>query len=109
MAPPVAEERASRQAAVLLPAIDVGLRIRVHHEEIEPAVVVVVECAEPAPGHRRRVGRDSEAKCALAEIKTDRRGDVLETKPGETVFRNVTRVSACGCPAQGGCKRQGKE
>ena len=94
---PVAEQRRSRQATARTPAVDVGLRVRVHHEEIEPAVVVVVERAEPAAGHRRRVGRDAEAKRALAEIETDLRRDVLEPEPCETDRGGVARGSRrCG-------------
>src|SRR5207253_5839886 len=77
----VTEKRAPRQAAVLVPAIDVGLRARVYDEQIDPPVAVVVERTQPAAGHRRRVGRDTEAKRTLTEVEPDPTGDVLQANP----------------------------
>src|SRR5439155_14451518 len=91
----VTEERAPRQSTVLVPAIDVGLRIRVHDEQIDPAVVVVVESAQPASGHRRRVGRDTEAKRTLTEVESDPTGDVLQAYPLKAGAGGATR-DACG-------------
>src|SRR5207245_8338408 len=89
VAPRVAEERAPRQAAMLLPATDVGLRIRLHDEQIDPAVVVVVEGTQPASGHRRRVGRDTEAKRTLTQVEPDPTGDVRQANPFEARARGV--------------------
>ena len=50
----VVEERAPREAAVALVAGAIGARVRVHDEQVEPAVAVVVEPAEPASHHRAR-------------------------------------------------------
>src|SRR5712691_5127221 len=79
----VPEQRGSRESTVLPPVAGVCLRVRVHDEQIDPAVVVVVESTQPTSGHRRRVGRDTEAKRTLTEVEPDPTGDVLETKPGE--------------------------
>ena len=66
----VAVERAPRQPASCLPRAHVRLRVRVDDEQVEPAVRVVVEPAEPAAHHRRRVARHSEAEGAVAGSAT---------------------------------------
>ena len=90
----VAEQCAARQAAVLVPCADVGLGVVVHDEQVEPAVVVVVEPAEPAAHHRRRVGRDAEAEGALPEIEADLLRDVRQANAGEACRRRPLRRGA---------------
>ena len=48
----VLEERRPREAAVRVPLRRVGARVRVDGEEVEPAVVVVVEPADSSAHHR---------------------------------------------------------
>ena len=84
----VVEERAARQAAVRLPVGDVGVGVRVDDEEVEPAVVVVVEPAEAAAHHRLGVVRHAEAERALPEVEPDLlRRDVDELDAGEAACR----------------------
>src|SRR5207237_5904261 len=71
-------ERAARKAAVLLPLRDIAVGIRVDDEEVEPAVVVVVEPAEPAAHHRAYVVRHPVAERALPEVEADPVRDVGE-------------------------------
>src|SRR5713101_5853787 len=85
-----------------MPTIDVGLRIRVHDEEIDPAVVVVVESTQPASGHRRRVWRDTEAKRTLTQVEPDPTGDVRQANPFEARARGVARDVCRRGPAGGG-------
>ncbi len=79
----VAEEGASRQAAALLPVGDVRVGVRVDSEQVEPAVVVVVEPAEAAAHHRLGVRGHAEAEGALAEVQAPLLRDVLQPYPSE--------------------------
>ena len=67
----VAEERAAGQAPVIVPGGQIRVRVRVDGEQVEPAVVVVVEPAEPRAHHRCGVVRDAVAEGALAEVQPD--------------------------------------
>ncbi len=90
----VAVQVPGRQAAVCLPRGQVVVGVAVDGEQVEPAIVVVVQPAEAAAHHRLRVVRHSVAEGALAEIDpalrcnvgerdaTDRRGCLYERRPG---------------------------
>ena len=67
----VVEQGGARQASAVLPAVDLALGVRVHGEEVEPAVLVVVEPADPASQHGPRVRRDLPVKDALLEVQPD--------------------------------------
>ena len=56
----------------------VRVRVRVDGEEVEPAVVVVVEPAEPAAHHPVHLVRHPEREVVLAEVEPDLRRDVRE-------------------------------
>ena len=60
-----------RQPAVRVPRLRVGARVRVDCEQVEPAVAVVVEPADPAAHHRLALVRDPEAERALREVEPD--------------------------------------
>ena len=98
----VPEKGAAREPSALLPERCVALRVGVDDEEVEPAVVVVVQPAEPAAHHRRRVEGHAEAKGALAEREADLGGDVLQLCAGE--FGR----SRPGCGRPGGRERQAR-
>ena len=74
----VVVERGSREAAVGVRGNDVDVRVRVDDEEVEPAVRVVVQPAEPAAHHRRRVQGLPVTERTLAEVEPDLGGDVHE-------------------------------
>ena len=70
----VAEELAVRQRATP----EVGVGVAVDDEQVDPAVVVVVEPANAPAHHRRRVRADAVAERALAEIEPDLPRHVLQ-------------------------------
>ncbi len=102
----VLEELGRRQAAVRLPAVGVRVRVRVDDEQVLPAVVVVVEPADPAAHHRLVVVRHPEAERALAEVEPDLRSDVAEPQAARArlerarrnrrLRRGQRRACACG-------------
>ena len=61
-----------RQPASRFPLVALVARVAVHDEEVEPAVAVVVEPAEPAARHRRRVRRLVPAERAVPEAEPAR-------------------------------------
>ena len=79
----VAEERALGKTALRLPGEQVGGRVRVDDEQVEPAVVVVVEPAQAAAHHGRGVARHAEAERALTEVEADLARDVNEGRAAE--------------------------
>ncbi len=87
----VLEERALRQAAAALPLGHVDVGIRVHREEIEPPVVVVVEPADSAAHHRLLVVGHRVAEGALPEVEPELRRDVdqAELREGAGALRQV--------------------
>ncbi len=87
----VPEECRPGWAAALVPGGELGVRVGVDDEEVEPAVCVVVEPAEAAAHHRRRVVRHAEPECAVAEAQAHRRRDVRQR-------RAVERASDAGRP-----------
>ena len=68
----------SAGAAPRLPRLGVRVGVRVDGEEVEPAVVVVVEPAETAAHHPVYVVRHAEAEVVLREVEPDLRRDVGE-------------------------------
>ena len=60
---------------------DVALPVAVHHEEVEPAVAVVVDEAQPAAHHRRGVVGDAVPERALPEVEPDLRRHVVQPVP----------------------------
>ena len=74
----VVEQAAPREPATGGVRGDVGVRVRVHDVEVEPAVAVVVEPAEAAAHHRRLVAGHAEAERALADVEPDAPRDVLQ-------------------------------
>src|SRR5206468_6706241 len=77
------EERGAGEPAVGRVSADVSLAVTVDDEEVEPAVVVVVEPAEAAAHHRGRIVRDPVAERSLPEGEADRWSDVREAIAGE--------------------------
>ena len=75
---PVSEEPRRRQPAARLPFVALVPRVAVHDEEVEPAVAVVVEPAEPAARHRGRIRGLVPAECPVPEPEADLSGDVDE-------------------------------
>ena len=76
----VLEELGRRQAAVSLPGVGVRVGVRVDDEQVLPAVVVVVEPADPAAHHCPIVVRHPVAEGALPEVEADLPGHVAEAK-----------------------------
>jgi hypothetical protein len=74
----VVEQGGARQASGALPATHFALGVRVHGEEVEPAVLVVVEPTDPASQHGSRIRRDPPAKGTLPEVQPDRVSYVRE-------------------------------
>ena len=83
----VVVERGSREAAVGVRGNDVDVRVRVDDEEVQPAVRVVVQPAEPAPHHRRRVEGLPVPERTLAEVEPDLVCDVHERRASERAAR----------------------
>ena len=67
---------------------DVDVRVRVDDEEVEPAVRVVVQPAEPAAHHRRRVQGLPVTERTLAEVEPDLGCDVHERRTSERAARS---------------------
>ncbi len=86
---PILEEGAPRQSAALSPGLAVRVRERVDGEEIEPAVVVVVEPAQTSAHHRMEVVRHPEAEVVLAKVEPDLSGDVRQPHTCEIRRRRV--------------------
>ena len=76
---------------------DVDVRVRVDDEEVEPAVRVVVQPAEPAAHHRRRVQGHPVPERTLAEVEPDLVGDVHERRAAE-------RAARCRCGRRRRCE-----
>ena len=72
----VSEETARRQPARRPPAGSIAFGVAVDDEEIEPAVLVVVEPAQAAADHRGRIGLLAEAEGSMPEAKASLRGHV---------------------------------
>ncbi len=90
----VVEQGAAGQPTLLLPAGDVELRVRVDDEEVHPAVVVVVEPAQPAAHHRDGIGLGHRvAERSVAEVEPDLVGDGLQSGTDEA-----------GCAHEGRCR-----
>ncbi len=87
----VVVQGAPGQPARLFPPADLLFGVRVDRIEVEPAVAVVVEPADPRPRHRRRVGRDLPPKRTLPEVDPDLAGDVGELDPRRPVARREGR------------------
>ena len=72
----VSEETARRQPARGFPAGSIAFGVAVDDEEIEPAVLVVVEPAQAATDHCGRIGLLAEAEGSMPEAKASLRGHV---------------------------------
>ena len=94
----VVEQAAAREAALLLPAIRLALGVGIDDVEVEPAVVVVVDPAEPPAHHRHRVVRHAEPERALPERQPGLARDVLKSQRGKL---------GCAGPVGPGVRRKG--
>ena len=74
----VAEQGAGRRAAVLRPQRELRVGVVVDREEVEPAVVVVVEPADSAAHHRLLFRRQAVPERALLEVESRAGGDVRQ-------------------------------
>ena len=79
----VLEERALRGAALRVPGGQVDVGVGVDDEEVEPAVVVVVQPADAAAHHRLGVVGHRVAERVLVEVDAELRRDVHEAKVPE--------------------------
>ena len=91
----VLEEGAPRQPAALLPPGRVGVGVGVDREEVEPAVVVVVEPAEAAAHHRVDVVCHPEAEVVLGEVQPSLPRDVGEANAGKPLCGGGEQRGAC--------------
>ena len=91
----VVEERAAGETAALRPAGVFVVRIRVDDEEVEPAVVVVVDPAQAAAHHRLGLVAHAEVECALREVEPDLGGDILQMNAAERLGADRSRGGRC--------------